>query len=127
MSEDGRWKIQSQGDTRWKLDAACIGQPTEWFFPPKRVTPWRALAICATCSVAEECGDYARRNNEVGVWGGLAENHTPGRRNQNSHKTECKAGHPFTDENTYVWDGRRQCKLCKAVQGRERRMEAWYR
>lgn len=31
----------------------------------------------------------------------------------NAGKTECKWGHPFSPENTYVQpDGRRQCKTC---------------
>lgn len=32
----------------------------------------------------------------------------PGR----SLKTHCKHGHEFTEENTYVWGGYRQCKQC---------------
>lgn len=30
-----------------------------------------------------------------------------------SGKVVCKNGHGFTEENTYLWKGHRQCKLCK--------------
>ena len=34
----------------------------------------RAKAICTTCTVQEECLDYAlNTNQEAGVWGGYAE------------------------------------------------------
>lgn len=28
-------------------------------------------------------------------------------------KTRCKRGHEFTPENTYVYDGRRACRICR--------------
>lgn len=31
----------------------------------------------------------------------------------NARKTECPLGHPFDSENTYLYDGRRQCKTCR--------------
>jgi len=37
----------------------------------------------------------------------------------------CKAGHPFTERNTYVRrNGKRQCRTCKARRERERRERA---
>ena len=37
----------------------------------------------------------------------------------NARKTHCKRGHPFDEENTYVFsDGRRQCKACVRSQHR---------
>lgn len=52
------------------------------FFPPahferkdeKLEREGRAKAICATCSVQQECLDYALRIREQhGIWGGLSE------------------------------------------------------
>lgn len=38
----------------------------------------------------------------------------------NAAKSECKLGHPFTPENTYVYaDGRRACRTCVRAHGRE--------
>lgn len=67
---------------RWKDEAACRGEPGEWFWPPSErgsaVHDWRidvrplAFAVCATCPVLVECGDYAQANGETsGVWGGV--------------------------------------------------------
>lgn len=33
--------------------------------------------------------------------------------NQNTKKTHCKNGHEFTKENTWNYNGRRHCKICK--------------
>jgi hypothetical protein len=36
--------------------------------------------------------------------------------NQNVKKTQCKQGHEYTAENTYLWRGHRHCRACaKAV------------
>ena len=32
-----------------------------------------AKAICRSCAVVGECKDYARANNELGIWGGETE------------------------------------------------------
>jgi hypothetical protein len=52
-------------DTRWWERAACKGCPTEWWFPAesrkgrKSNPDPRALAICAVCTVTQECFDDA--------------------------------------------------------------------
>lgn len=39
---------------------------------------------------------------------------------QNARKTHCVNGHPFTEENTYLWtDGTRKCRLCNKLRKRE--------
>lgn len=58
---------------RWKADAACIGHPTDWWYPPRGgmgADP-RARALCAACPVLNECADYGRSEN-FGYWGGLS-------------------------------------------------------
>ena len=37
---------------------------------------------------------------------------------KNRTKTHCKRGHEFTDENTYVWSGHRECKTCRTMKDR---------
>ena len=33
-------------------------------------------------------------------------------------RTHCGNGHPWVEENTYRWDGRRQCRKCNAAAAR---------
>ena len=36
----------------------------------------------------------------------------------NAAKVVCIHGHPFDDENTYLWRGRRECRACHAARAR---------
>jgi hypothetical protein len=36
----------------------------------------------------------------------------------NARKTHCKRGHEFTTDNTYMQDGTRQCRACRAFRDR---------
>ncbi len=63
----------------WRELAACRDSDPETFFPIGTTGPAvdqidKAVAICAICSVTEECLLYALESNqESGVWGGYAE------------------------------------------------------
>lgn len=35
-------------------------------------------------------------------------------RNNNREKTHCIHGHEFSEENTYLWHGKRRCRRCNA-------------
>ncbi len=68
---------------QWQLKAACRGPQARVFFPPAQFErkdekvdrEERAKEICTTCSVQQDCLDYAVRINEQhGIWGGLSEN-----------------------------------------------------
>lgn len=74
---------------RWVRDAelqppsggACIGLPTEWWYPKKAETSEQrqqrltAKKVCMDCCVRKECLDYAIEAEEVyGIWGGLSFN-----------------------------------------------------
>ena len=39
----------------------------------------------------------------------------------NLSKTHCIRGHEFNSENTYVWNGIRQCRVCRKLRQRSRR------
>jgi 5-methylcytosine-specific restriction endonuclease McrA len=43
--------------------------------------------------------------------------------NANARKDTCAQGHPYDEENTYVYKGNRQCKTCR----KQRVMESWAR
>ncbi|HZD66298.1 MAG TPA: WhiB family transcriptional regulator, partial [Acidimicrobiales bacterium] len=69
-------------DEGWQRRAACRGPHASIFFPPphferkadKRERESRAKAICARCTVSQECLDYALRIREPhGIWGGRNE------------------------------------------------------
>ncbi len=43
--------------------------------------------------------------------------------NANARKDTCSEGHPYDEENTYVYKGNRQCRTCR----KQRVMESWER
>lgn len=52
----------------WTAEAACQGQPREWFFPEGWASESRALEVCPAIAT---CGAWALANGEEhGVWGG---------------------------------------------------------
>lgn len=60
-------------------DAGCKGKTELFFFAPeepmsvRRKREYTAKAICRQCSVMTQCREYARKNGELGVWGGETE------------------------------------------------------
>jgi len=69
-----------EADLRWQNDAACAGHDPDIFFPANapgvsiHAEIAQAKAICATCTVTEQCLDYAlATHQEHGIWGGLNE------------------------------------------------------
>jgi WhiB family redox-sensing transcriptional regulator len=58
----------------WRAQAACIGHGDLFFEDRMRTVVSKAKRICDKCAVKQECLDYALRNNEEGVWGGLTAN-----------------------------------------------------
>jgi WhiB family redox-sensing transcriptional regulator len=63
----------------WVNRAKCRNEDPELFFPigctgPAAMQVEAAKAVCAGCSVREECLEWAiRTGQDSGVWGGLAE------------------------------------------------------
>lgn len=53
---------------------ACLGSDPDLFFPNgDLIKQKKAKAICATCSVINECRDYAiNSNKQSGIYGGLS-------------------------------------------------------
>lgn len=63
----------------WIDEAKCKGQ-THLFFgeynerpSARRSREKKAVAICESCSVMLQCRQYARSQDELGVWGGETE------------------------------------------------------
>lgn len=92
----------------WQRDAACRGKPAEWWFPEGRgvhatASRRKAIAVCQTCPVIDQCEQYADSLNRtemslVGVWAGKsgrARNFDrykptePGPRRQHRHVCPC--------------------------------------
>jgi WhiB family redox-sensing transcriptional regulator len=63
----------------WRDKAACLTADPELFFPVGNTGPAvdqidKAKAVCARCSVTEQCLQYAlETSQDAGVWGGLSE------------------------------------------------------
>lgn len=64
----------------WFSDAKCSGM-TELFYTPsysentktKRRREEAAITVCKSCPSMIPCRDYARKNSELGIWGGETE------------------------------------------------------
>lgn len=58
----------------WQEDAVCAQTDPDAFFPEKGGSTREAKKVCLTCTVRDECLDYAVVNDErFGIWGGLSE------------------------------------------------------
>ena len=76
--------------------------------------------------IRHSCDNPPCYNIEHLLLGTSADNHADmvargrghGRR---SDMTHCIHGHEFTEENTYLWRGQKQCRACHARRARERR------
>ena len=61
----------------WFVDAQCQGTDNGVFFPDERGAAVRntirlAKSICMSCTVRDQCLDYAIESKQIeGIWGGL--------------------------------------------------------
>lgn len=67
------------GSTAWMEEGRCVGE-SNLFFAPFAERPEarvrreaRARSLCENCTVLLACREYARRNRELGFWGGESE------------------------------------------------------
>lgn len=124
--------VPDSDEMSWTLEAACTDMSQALFFGPdyretaeeRRFRVARAQQICASCPVAVQCLDFARRMRERhGVWGGVdMSRRASGPRLPNGYKTHCPVGHEFTEDNTYVYDGMRHCRTCRRDRAKRERM-----
>lgn len=76
----------------WEDLALCKNMDLNLFFDLYESDPEVARATdqhCLACPVMKQCGDFARKNKQEGVWGGVY--WTPGGnvdRTRNKHKTD---------------------------------------
>ncbi|MBO1032094.1 WhiB family transcriptional regulator [Tessaracoccus sp. SD287] len=62
------------GVLAWQEQALCAQTDPEAFFPEKGGSTREAKKVCETCTVKQECLEYALANDErFGIWGGLSE------------------------------------------------------
>ena len=86
----------------WRDQAACIGHPIDWWFPPKggSTAPEarKAKAICAECPVRAECLEHAVTTPEmVGIWAGTSERQRRALRRRWGLRPTCRhCGEEFT-------------------------------
>lgn len=88
---------------------------------------WNAEPIPEGMSACHSCDNPPCVNPEH-IWLGTSADNNRDRdakgRHANSQKIVCPAGHPYTDENTYLRaNGKRDCRECKRV--RDRKREGW--
>ncbi len=58
----------------WQVDANCVDEDADLFFPDRGASTRKAKELCNTCKAQEHCLEYSIVNNEkFGIWGGLSE------------------------------------------------------
>lgn len=58
----------------WQDDAACSGVDIDVYFSLDEGNQRRAIELCRTCPVQQECLRYAIEHDELyGIWGGMLE------------------------------------------------------
>ncbi len=58
----------------WRYRGACRGLDPEIFYPISDEEAGTAKDVCATCTVSQQCLEFALANRErEGVWGGATE------------------------------------------------------
>lgn len=58
----------------WAVYSACRTADPQIFFGATKDDERAALRVCATCTVREECLEFALASNErFGIWGGMNE------------------------------------------------------
>jgi WhiB family redox-sensing transcriptional regulator len=71
--------INKEKTMDWRDSSACLTVDPELFFPVGNTGPAvdqieKAKAVCARCTVTEQCLQYAlETSQDSGVWGGLSE------------------------------------------------------
>jgi WhiB family transcriptional regulator, redox-sensing transcriptional regulator len=72
--------IAWKGNTGWMDEAACKDISRDVFFPTvgglaiRDAVPKRAKDLCDSCTVKDECLNFALRNRSLdGIWGGTSE------------------------------------------------------
>ncbi len=77
MVTAGPFQLTTELAADWRIRAACAGYHHALFFPvgdADELRVERALEICMTCPVTEECLEYALETNQrAGIWGGSTE------------------------------------------------------
>lgn len=73
----GPIQLTTELAAEWRAQAACAGYQHSLFFPigdADMAAIERAREICMSCSVTEECLEYALETNQrAGIWGGTTE------------------------------------------------------
>ena len=74
----------------WRDRAACLGAPTDLFFPARGDNAAAAKALCASCQVTDECREWAlaQGHDLVGVYAGLT-----GSDRRKLYRTKTRATH----------------------------------
>lgn len=59
---------------QWMVRANCLGIDADLFFPDRGTSTTEAKAICAACTVREQCLEYSLTHQiNAGIWGGKSE------------------------------------------------------
>lgn len=71
LHDEPDWPGEDVSLPSWRDHAACLGMDTEVFFDNTAEGVAKAKAVCADCSVWEDCLDLALEDSLEGVFGGM--------------------------------------------------------
>jgi len=64
----------SSSEEKWRSKAACATEDTKLFFAPsKSIEAKKALLVCSSCPVIDECFHNSMIYQYHGIWGGFTE------------------------------------------------------
>lgn len=92
---------------------------------PENTAPNGANVACRECKNARRRGRYADNleASRAAVRERMRKHRGGVKGNANARKDTCAQGHPYDEENTYLYNGNRQCKTCR----KQRVAESWQR
>jgi len=71
--DPNNYEVRPFAALEWRTRGACVGNPPHYWYSDIAAEQAKAIRICNTCPVIDECKSYALGHREYGIWGGITE------------------------------------------------------